>query len=110
MIDNLNSSAIHIIVQLWIVDEQEALFNEYETIAMKIMSNYGGKLLSATVIHETSAKNLPNEVHILEFPNLQSFENYKSDGELKGLTDMRSKCIHTTEIQIGHSNQNLILD
>lgn len=108
MSDDLNSSPIQIVAKLWVVEGRRDLFIEYETRALKIMSKYGGKLISATIIQDPSDINSPNEIHLLEFPSLKSFEKYRLDGELNDLSDMRSNCIGSTEILIGQSNQILV--
>ncbi len=63
------------------------------------MEKHKGKLLSAFEPNE-SESTLPNidEVHYLEFPNLEAFENYRGDSELNELTALRSNGISKTTI------------
>jgi uncharacterized protein (DUF1330 family) len=99
---------LQITVNLWITDGQRDLFNEYENIAVKVMSKYGGKLISASAIETSSVPNPPDEIHLLEFPTRQSFEKFREDEELAKFSSMRSKCINRTEIYIGRSNHILL--
>ena len=40
------------------------------------------------------------EIHILEFPSLQLFNEYRNDAHLASLCELRKKAISNTEIKI----------
>lgn len=78
-----------------------ASFKQFESKAIKIMAKYNGKLLSAYEPNETES-TLPNinEVHYLQFPDLDAFKNYRVDSELKGLSELREKGISKTVVLV----------
>ncbi|MCQ6559944.1 hypothetical protein [Paenibacillus mendelii] len=49
-------------------------FNEYESLVLPLLREYGAKLERRLQSHDRL-----NEVHIIWFPSPQSFENYRKD-------------------------------
>ena len=94
---------VQIIALLEIKDK--ASFKNFEEKAIKIMGKYKGKLLSAFEPNEIES-SLPNigEVHYLEFPNHEAFNNYRDDSELKELAELRNKGISKTTIIVSGEN------
>lgn len=88
---------LQIIVLLEI--EDIASFKQFEAKAIKIMEKYNGELLSAFEPNELES-TLPNidEVHYLQFSDIDAFNKYRSDSELKSLTELRNKAISKTTI------------
>lgn len=83
--------------------KNKSSFKEFEEKAIKIMKNHGGKLLSAFDINKNEP-SLPNvgEVHYLQFPNIESFYNYRSDPALTALSALRNKAISKTTILVSN--------
>jgi len=94
---------IQIIVLLEVNDK--TFFQKFEKNATKVMGKYNGKLLSAFRPNEAES-TFPNidEVHILEFPDLVAFRNYREDPELKKLSGLRNKGIFKTTIIVSGKN------
>ena len=76
-------------------------FEKFETQAVKIMGKFGGKLISAFETQRLQNKGV--EMHVLSFPSLQAFEEYKADGELAALRELREVAIESTTIQMSQT-------
>ena len=84
----------------------EAVFNEFESLAIPIISKYNGRLLlrvrpENNSIIESSIET-PYEIHIVEFDSLIDFENFKLDEERKSFLHLKEKSIKSTLIIQGH--------
>jgi len=88
---------ILIVVLLEIKDKK--FFEEFEKKAIDIMSHYDGKLVSAFEPSKTeSTVNNFDEVHYLQFPDIDAFKNYRKDPKLSELAELRHKAILNTKI------------
>jgi len=88
---------IEVVVVLDIKDLDS--FVEYETAAIEIMSEYGGKLKSAFE-PDSSNPQSRQEVHILEFPDLASLANYRADKRLGPMASLRSRAIAHSKVYV----------
>ncbi|MBI3259015.1 MAG: DUF1330 domain-containing protein [Ignavibacteriae bacterium] len=91
---------IHITQLIYIKPGQEAVFEEFESIAIPIISKYNGKLLlrirpSNDEIIDSTIEN-PYEVHLISFDSDLDFENFMNDDE-------RKKFLHLKEQSIRYS-------
>jgi len=76
-------------------------FEKFKRKAINIMNNYGGKLISAfEPENNESTGNSIDEIHYLEFSNIEKFNNYRKDPELLELASLRNKAISNTIIYI----------
>ena len=66
--------------------------DEFETLAIGIINDYGGTLVSAFESSDFT------EIHLLQFPSEASFEEYQADSRLAKLTDLRLKAISATKL------------
>ncbi len=79
---------------------QEALFHEFESIAIPIMAKYGGKLLfrlrpgEAAYIEGTIEK--PYEVHFISFESETDFQSFLKDEERKQFFHLKEQSIRET--------------
>lgn len=88
---------IHILVKLSVKNFE--LFEAFEKQAAVIMDKYDGHILSAfETVREPDGSG--EEVHILEFPNHEAFNQYRSDTDLAELASLREQAIANTEVQI----------
>ncbi len=72
-------------------------FCKYETEAVSIMQQYGGKMLSAFEPNESESTEANcSEVHYLEFPDLDSFRRYRRDAKFSEMSALREKAISRT--------------
>ena len=91
---------IYITLLIYIVEDQEDIFQQFEKMAIPIISKYNGRLnlrirpRKDTIIECNIEK--PYEIHLIEFSSEQDFENFKNDTERKRFLHLREKSIKTT--------------
>lgn len=69
----------------------------YERQANAIMKRYGGSIVAAFEITK-DLNGAGEEVHLLQFPDEESFNQYRSDKELLQLADFRDQAISDTQV------------
>jgi uncharacterized protein (DUF1330 family) len=91
---------IYITQLIYIRDGEEKVFDEYEAIAIPIISRYNGKMLMRVrptpedfIEHQM---DMPYEIHLISFDSEQDFEQFKQDEE-------RKKYLHLKEQSINES-------
>lgn len=88
---------IYITQLIYIAEGQETIFNQFEDLAIPIISKYNGKLLlrmrtpTENVIE--AGIEIPYEVHLVSFESSADFDAFKQDEE-------RSKYLHLKEQSI----------
>jgi uncharacterized protein (DUF1330 family) len=91
---------IYITQLIYIIAGQEKTFDQFENIAIPIISKYNGRLLLRVRPDEKSFvehhMDKPYEIHFVEFDTEQDFENFKRDEE-------RKKFLHLKEHSIKES-------
>lgn len=83
--------------KLWVRDGRFEAFAAFEEKAFVIMARHGAKVLRVDQNHSASDGSA-HEVHVLEFPDMDSFDAYRSDPALVALADQREACIAKTEV------------
>jgi uncharacterized protein (DUF1330 family) len=80
-----------------IIPGQEKIFDQFEDIAIPIISKYNGTLLlrvrpdeNAFVEHHMDK---PYEIHLVSFDTEQDFENFKQDEERKRFLYLKEQSI-----------------
>ena len=96
---------INIIVFLEIKDQIK--FHNYEKQAIQIMKKYQGVLLSAFKPDDNQSfiKNI-DEIHYLQFPDIESFQKFREDSEIKKLQVLREQGIGQSSIIVSRENIN----
>ena len=90
---------IYITQLIYIKQGQEAAFDEFESVAIPIISKYNGRLLfrvrptEETVI-EGHIDN-PYEIHLTEFNSEADFQNFMKDEERKNFLHLKEQSIKT---------------
>lgn len=98
---------IQILILLEIKDE--STFKEFEYKAIRIMKKYGGKLLTAFKPDSgESSDKIVGEIHLLEFPTLEMFKNYRADEDYLKLKELRERAIARTTLYV--SGKEIIYD
>ncbi|MBX2916499.1 MAG: DUF1330 domain-containing protein [Cyclobacteriaceae bacterium] len=96
---------IYITQLIYIIPGQEEVFEQFEAVAIPIISKYNGKLLFRVrpdvnaFIGPYSEK--PYEIHLVEFLSEQDFENFKRDDERKQFLHLKEQSIRTSMMIIG---------
>jgi len=88
---------IYITQLIYIIAGQENTFNEFEDIAIPIISKYNGRLLLRVRPPDHSfiehRIDKPYEIHLVEFDTEQDFENFKQDEERKKFLHLKEQSI-----------------
>jgi len=74
-------------------------FAAFESQAAVIMADYGGRIASAFETGKT-ADDRGEEIHLLEFPDRESFQRYTVDSRLLALSPLRELAISATEVKL----------
>jgi uncharacterized protein (DUF1330 family) len=85
---------------IYIIEGQENIFNEFESIAIPIIAKYNGRLLlrvrptENTFIENTIEK--PYEIHLVEFESQYDLNNFMQDEERKMFLHLKDQSIKTS--------------
>lgn len=91
---------IYVTQLIYIVPGQESTFDEFENVAIPIISKHNGRLLfrvrpSDSAFIERHAEK-PYEIHLVEFDTVDDFENFKRDEERKKYLHLKEKSIRSS--------------
>ena len=88
---------IYITQLIYIIAGQENIFDQFENIAIPIISKYNGRLLLRVRPNDDSFIehhiDKPYEIHFVEFDTQQDFENFKQDEERKQFLHLKEQSI-----------------
>jgi hypothetical protein len=88
---------LYITQLIYIIPGQEKIFEEFEAVAIPLISKYNGKLLlrvrpdDDAFIEDHFGR--PYEIHLVEFVSHQDFENFSKDEERKKFLFLKEKSI-----------------
>ncbi len=90
-----------VITQLiYIIEVQEQIFDEFESIAIPAILNYNGRLLLSVRPTKNnfieSHIDQPYEIHLVEFETQQDFDSFKLDLERKKFLHLKEQSINTS--------------
>jgi uncharacterized protein (DUF1330 family) len=85
---------------IYIIDGQEQIFDEFESIAIPTILKYNGRLLfrirpTENNFIESHIDN-PYEIHLVEFETQQDFDNFKQDEQRKKFLHLKEQSIRTS--------------
>lgn len=90
---------------IYIVKGREDTFNEFESIAIPIISKYNGRLLFRIKPNENDFVECiidkPYEVHLIEFATEKDFDNFKLDKERKKFLHLKNQSIRLSILYQG---------
>jgi|SRR5687768_2374632 len=96
---------IYITQLIYVVPGQEKTFDQFEDIAIPIISKYNGRLLlRVRPSHQSFVEchiEKPYEVHFVEFDSEQDFENFKKDEERKRFLHLKEQSIKESIMFLG---------
>jgi len=88
---------IYITLLLFVRDGKEQLLNEYESKVLPLLTSYGGRLLyrirPQKGQHIVTPEHYPYEVHIVSFPSVTDFEQYKADDVRKSYSYLYTESV-----------------
>jgi uncharacterized protein (DUF1330 family) len=84
---------------IYIVKGQAEVFEQFESIAIPIISKYNGKLMlrirpQPDSIIEANTE-IPYEIHLVTFKSENDFENFKHDEQRKQFLHLKEKSIRS---------------
>ncbi len=85
---------------IYIIEGQEKVFDEFESLAIPIILKYNGKLLlrirptDNNFIENQMEK--PYEIHLIEFEAQQDFDNFMKDEERKKFLYLKEQSIKSS--------------
>ena len=91
---------IYLTQLIYIKAGQEAIFDDFEAIAIPSILRYNGQLLLRirpkhdSIIESNIEK--PYEIHFVEFSSDEDFENFKHDEERKKFLHLKEQSIQST--------------
>lgn len=85
---------------VYIVEGQEQVFDEFESIAIPTIAKYNGRLLlRLRPTEDAFIENhidKPYEIHLVEFETQEDFDNFKQDEERKRFLHLKEQSIKTS--------------
>jgi len=96
---------IYITQLIYIIEGQEKVLDEFEAVAIPLISKYNGRLLfrvrpdSNSYIEHQIDK--PYEIHLVEFDTEQDFQNFMRDEERKKFLHLKDKSIKASILYKG---------
>jgi uncharacterized protein (DUF1330 family) len=96
---------IYITQLIYIIKGQELVFDQFERVAIPIISKYNGKLLIRTrptqeTVIEQSIET-PYEIHLVQFDAETDFENFMKDEERKKFLHLKEQSIKSVMLVKG---------
>jgi uncharacterized protein (DUF1330 family) len=90
---------IYITQLIYILDGQEATFNEFEKVAIPLIAKYNGRLLlrnrpDASTILEQNIE-MPYEIHLVEFDSENDLDAFFKDEERKKYVHLKEQSIRS---------------
>jgi uncharacterized protein (DUF1330 family) len=75
---------------------------EFESIAIPILREHGGQLISAST-NLNRSNDEPDEIHVIQFPSAKEFEAYKNDQRIVDLRSFKDSMISKMEVHLTNS-------
>jgi hypothetical protein len=95
------NSPITLIVALFIHPNRRAEFVSFEARASEIMSRVGGRIERRIACSSDDDPSAPDEVHLVTFPDVGSYNRYRESAELQALASLRASAIRKTIVWRG---------
>ncbi len=92
---------ITLVVALFIHPDRRAEFESFETQAAEIMSRVGGRIERRIACSTKDDPSAPDEVHLVTFPDVESYNRYRESSELQALASLRASAIRKTVVWRG---------
>ncbi len=97
---------IYITQLIYIIEGQESVLDEFEKVAIPIISNYNGRLLFRVRPEEHAFIEYqiekPYEIHLVEFESEQDFEHFMKDDERKKFLHLKERAIQSSILYKGN--------
>jgi hypothetical protein len=91
---------VYITQLIYLIAGQEVVFDQFEDIAIPLISKYNGRLLLRVRLNDNAFIehhiDKPYEIHLVEFDTELDFENFKQDEERKKFLHLKEQSIRTS--------------
>jgi uncharacterized protein (DUF1330 family) len=91
---------IYITQLIYVIPGQEKVFDEFEDIAIPIISKYNGRLTLRIRPHDSAYLehqiDKPYEIHLAEFDTEQDFERFRHDEDRKKFLHLKEQSIRAS--------------
>jgi antibiotic biosynthesis monooxygenase (ABM) superfamily enzyme len=94
------SDAITLVVLLRVHAGRGAEYERFEAAASRVMRRYGGSIERRIALAGGGSER-PDEVHLVRFPDAESFARYRADPPIGELAALRASAIRDTTIWEG---------
>ena len=95
------NTPITLVVALFVHPNRNAEFESFETQAAEIMSRVGGRIERRIACSAKDDPSAPDEVHVVTFPDVNSYNRYRESSEIKALASLRAVAIRKTVVWRG---------
>ena len=95
------NAKITLIVALFVNPDRHAEFESFEARAAEIMSGFGGRIERRIGFANKNDSSVPDEVHVVTFPDLESYNRYRESPEIQALANLRAIAIRKTVVWRG---------
>lgn len=88
---------------IYIVPGKESVFEEFESLAIPIISKYNGELMLRTRPGAVIEANIevPYEIHLVSFDRESDFEAFKLDEERKTFLHLKDESVRSSLLIVG---------
>jgi hypothetical protein len=97
---------LYITQLIYIQEGQEAIFDQFEAVAIPIIPKYGGELVLRIRPGDGSKiggiAEMPYEVHLVSFPDQEAFTRFMLDEERKQFLDLKIRSIARADLIVGN--------
>jgi uncharacterized protein (DUF1330 family) len=96
---------IYITQLIYLIEGRESIFDEFESVAIPIISKYKGKLLfrvrpDAQAFIESQIDK-PYEIHLVQFETERDFESFMQEDERKKFIHLKEQAIQSSILYKG---------
>lgn len=94
---------IYITQLIYLVPGQEAVFDEFESMAIPVIAKYNGHLMLRTRpghVIEASIE-VPNEIHLISFASAADFDRFKQDEGRKAFLHLKEQSVRSSLLIVG---------
>ena len=99
--DGAATEPLILVVLLFLHADGRDRFERFESGAASIMSRYGGKIVHRIAFVAPRDPSVPDELHVVAFPDRAAFDRYRSDPDLQALGALRQRAIARSVIWEG---------
>ncbi len=94
---------VYITQLIYIIPGKEAVFNDFEDVAIPIIAKYEGALLLRTTPGKVIAATIevPHEIHLVSFPTMAHFERFKQDEGRKAFLHLKEASVRSVLMIVG---------